>query len=61
VIVETDGFASHGGRDAFERDRTRDIDRTAQGWAVLRITQRQLGTRPAWVAARLAQTLGRSA
>ncbi len=61
VIVETDGWASHQGRTAFERDRARDADRTGDGWAVLRFTARQLDARPVWVAARLAATLSRSA
>ena len=61
VIVETDGWAAHQGRTAFERDRARDADRTGDGWAVLRFTARQLDARPAWVVARLAATLSRSA
>ncbi len=61
VIVETDGWAAHQGRTAFERDRARDADRTGDGWAVLRFTAQQLDARPAWVVARLAATLSRSA
>ena len=49
VIVETDGWAAHQGRAAFERDRARDADRTGDGWAVLRFTARQVDDRPAWV------------
>jgi hypothetical protein len=60
VIVETDGWAAHGNRAAFERDRARDADRAADGWAVLRFTPRQLQTRPAWVVARVAATLSTS-
>jgi len=60
VIVETDGWAAHQGRAAFERDRARDADRTGDGWAVLRFTARQVDDRPAWVVARLAATLSTS-
>ncbi|MGI8780729.1 MAG: endonuclease domain-containing protein [Solirubrobacteraceae bacterium] len=57
VIVETDGHAAHGRRAAFERDRARDADLTARGYAVLRFTWRQLRDEPLLVAARLAQLL----
>ena len=60
MIVETDGWAAHQGRAAFERDRARDADRTGDGWAVLRFTARQVDDRPAWVVARLAATLSTS-
>jgi REase_MTES_1575/AbiEi antitoxin C-terminal domain len=42
LIVELDGFETHGTREAFERDRARDRKLTAQGWRVARITMRQL-------------------
>jgi hypothetical protein len=60
VIVETDGWAVHGNRAAFERDRARDADRAGDGWTVLRFTERQLDSRPAWVVARVAATLSTS-
>ena len=60
VVVETDGWGAHQGRSAFERDRSRDTDRTAAGWAVLRVTARQVDTRATWVVARLAATLSTS-
>ena len=53
LIVETDGFETHGTRAAFERDRARDRALTAQGWRVVRITKRQLEAEPASVAAEL--------
>jgi Protein of unknown function (DUF559) len=40
VIVETDGFATHGTRAAFERDRARDAALQAAGFRVLRFTWR---------------------
>jgi very-short-patch-repair endonuclease len=36
--VEVDGFAFHGGRDAFERDRTRDAQLQAHGYRDMRVT-----------------------
>jgi very-short-patch-repair endonuclease len=55
--VEVDGFAFHGGRDAFERDRTRDAQLQAHGYRDMRVTWRQLTTRPEAVVARLGAAL----
>ena len=44
LIVECDGFAAHGTREAFERDRERDRALQVAGWRVVRITWRQLTT-----------------
>jgi very-short-patch-repair endonuclease len=55
VIVETDGYASHGHRAAFERDRARDAALYAAGYTVLRFTWRQITREPLRVAALLAQ------
>jgi hypothetical protein len=38
LIVETDGFDSHGTRAAFESDRAKDADLTAAGYRVVRFT-----------------------
>jgi very-short-patch-repair endonuclease len=46
LIVEVDGFETHGTRQAFERDRARDRRLLAEGWRVARITQRQLDDHP---------------
>ncbi len=59
VAVETDGWAAHGHRRAFERDRDRDAHLAALGFVVLRVTWRQLRDEPILVAARLAQVLAR--
>lgn len=59
VVGEVDGWASHGTREAFERDRSRDGELTAAGWATIRITWRELTERPELVAARIAATLAR--
>lgn len=57
LIVETDGYATHGTRRAFEHDRARDSGLTLQGWRVVRITWRQLTGAPDQVAATLAALL----
>jgi very-short-patch-repair endonuclease len=57
VVVEVDGYRTHGTRRAFESDRARDAKLAAAGWIVLRFTWRQLTNEPMLVLARLAQTL----
>jgi hypothetical protein len=57
LIVETDGHAAHGTRQAFERDRLRDADLTANGWRIIRLTHVRLSREPAAVAAQLARLL----
>ena len=61
LTVETDGWASHRTRLAFERDRERDIELQLEGWRVLRFTWRQLTERPEWVAAKVLAALGLAA
>ena len=39
VIVETDGFETHGTRQAFRNDRAKDAALTAYGYRVLRFTR----------------------
>ena len=57
LIVETDGWAAHGTRSAFERDRRRDVDLLAAGWRVLRVSYERLERAPEWVAERIAEAL----
>jgi very-short-patch-repair endonuclease len=57
VLVEVDGWTTHGHRFAFETDRARDVDLVAQGWVVLRFTWRQVFDQPFLVATRVAQAL----
>jgi very-short-patch-repair endonuclease len=57
VVVEVDGYAYHAGRRAFEQDRERDAILVAGGYAVLRITWRQLTSRPEAVIAKIAAAL----
>lgn len=57
LVVEMDGFAAHGHRGAFEKDRRRDQVLIAAGYRVIRVTWRQLCEEPVAVAARIAQAL----
>jgi hypothetical protein len=57
VVVETDGWAFHSDRSAFERDRRKDADLQAQGYAVIRVTWRQVTRGEMGVVARLAAVL----
>jgi very-short-patch-repair endonuclease len=60
LVVETDGWAGHGHRMAFERDRARDAELQAQGFAVLRFTWRQVQDETLLVTVRIAQVLART-
>ena len=53
LVVEVDGFESHGTRSAFEADRERDAELKLLGYDVVRITWRRLERAPAEVAATL--------
>jgi very-short-patch-repair endonuclease len=57
VLVETDGWRTHGHRFAFESDRAQDADLVAQGYVVLRFTWRQIFDKPTLVVTRVAQAL----
>ena len=61
LVVEVDGFAFHGGRQAFECDRRKDADLLAAGHRVLRVTWRQLADEPEAVVARVAAALASAA
>jgi hypothetical protein len=58
LVVECDGFASHGTRKAFEADRAKDRQLVVAGWRVIRITWRQLITDGDGIARQLAALLG---
>lgn len=53
LIVELDGYAFHGSRRAFERDRARDRALQAAGWRVVRVTWRALDEQPDLVGSEL--------
>ena len=57
LIVEVDGYAFHGSRAAFERDRVRDTELSLAGYEVHHVTWRQLTETPEAVVARLAAAL----
>ena len=46
LIVEVNGFETHGTRAMFESDRVRDAELQILGWRVLRTTWRQLERTP---------------
>lgn len=60
VIVEVDGFAYHGHRRAFERDRRRDMLLRDAGYEVIRVTWRQIVDEPLLVIAHIARALARA-
>jgi len=49
VVVETDGRGSHGTRQAFERDRRKDLRFARARWKPMRVTWRRLKAEPALV------------
>jgi very-short-patch-repair endonuclease len=59
LIVELDGRAAHGTREAFEADRERDRLLMVDGWRVMRVTWRQLHSQPASIASDLRKALTR--
>jgi very-short-patch-repair endonuclease len=50
VVVETDGYRYHRGRQAFEDDRTRDLELRLRGYQVLRLSYIQVVEEPGVVA-----------
>ena len=59
LVVETDGFATHGTRAAFERDRERDATLARVGLTVLRFTHRRVTRAPREVASVILDVLAR--
>jgi very-short-patch-repair endonuclease len=49
-VVETDSYLHHGGREAFQGDRGRDLDLKRLGYEVLRLSERQIDEEPETVA-----------
>jgi very-short-patch-repair endonuclease len=50
LVVETDGYRYHRGRQAFEDDRGRDLDLRGRGYSVIRLTGKQVDEEPRRVA-----------
>jgi very-short-patch-repair endonuclease len=50
LVVETDSYLHHGGREAFQGDRGRDLDLKRLGYEVLRLSERQIDEEPEAVA-----------
>jgi very-short-patch-repair endonuclease len=57
LVVEVDGYQSHGTRGAFERDRRRDARLQAAGFMVIRVTAREIEYHPWAVIAQIAQAI----
>jgi very-short-patch-repair endonuclease len=57
IVVECDGFETHGGRDAFVRDLVRFTSLVSAGWRPLRFTWEQVMFRPEWVVRRVRATV----
>jgi very-short-patch-repair endonuclease len=57
LALETDGWAAHRSRGAFERDRRRDARLVEGGWRVIRLTRRRLAAEPGEVVALLNRLL----
>lgn len=60
IIVECDGFETHGGRDAFVRDLVRFTTLVSAGWRPLRFTWEQVMFAPDWVLERVRDTIALS-
>jgi hypothetical protein len=61
LVVETDGWESHGTRAAFKRDRRKDAALVASGWRVLRFTYDDVAYEGATVTERLRAAAARAA
>jgi very-short-patch-repair endonuclease len=57
LVVETDGYRYHRGRQAFEEDRARDLALRGLGYEVMRFSYRQVIDDPERIAAVLRQQL----
>jgi very-short-patch-repair endonuclease len=57
LVVETDSYAYHRGRIAFQDDRARDLDLRRRGFDVIRVSERQLNDEPETVLDAVRQAL----
>lgn len=53
LVVETDGYRAHRGRQAFEDDRDRDLRLRSLGYEVVRLSYRQVSQEPEQVVSTL--------
>jgi len=60
LIVETDGYRYHRGKEAFEDDRARDLKLRELGYEVIRLTYRQVIDQPEQTAHALGTILSRA-
>ena len=58
VVIECDGFETHGGRDAFVRDLVRFTMLVSGGWRPLRFTWEQVMFQSEWVLERVRDVVG---
>lgn len=58
LVLEVDGWETHGGRPAFESDRRRRNHLAMAGYRVLNFTWRQLIDDPDWVISCIRTALG---
>jgi very-short-patch-repair endonuclease len=58
IVIECDGFETHGGREAFVRDLVRFTELVSAGWRPLRFTWEQVMFNPEWVLERVRDTIG---
>ena len=59
LVVETDGYAAHRGRQAFRDDRARELELGTMGLRLRRFSDHQIDTQPAVVAAAVRTELAR--
>ena len=57
IVIECEGFETHGGRSAFVRDLVRFTSLVSAGWRPLRFTWEQVMFHPEWVARRVLATV----
>jgi Transcriptional regulator, AbiEi antitoxin len=57
--VELDTYQTHGSREAFERDRDRDLDLALEGVETIRVSESRFLREPDAIAAKVAELLGR--
>jgi very-short-patch-repair endonuclease len=57
IVIECDGFETHGSLDAMTKDCLRHTSLVAAGWRPLRFTWYQVMFQPVWVLARIHETI----